>query len=149
MGDASQRTAAEERTPRAAVDPGRITDVHCHVGLLGDARAVPALRQALYGMDDPKQGRPYVEALAKLGGQEAIASLAGYCSRDGYESTLPVIREIRDSDRMEGVDRIWLPGEMEFYTVRDRLEKGIPVNPALVAQLRQLAKELQVSDRLE
>jgi|PlaIllAssembly_1097288.scaffolds.fasta_scaffold30295_2 L-2-hydroxycarboxylate dehydrogenase (NAD+) len=60
-----------------------------------------------------------------------------------------VIREIRDSERMDGVDRIWLPGEMEFYKIRERLEKGIPVNPALVEQLRQLAKELQLADRLE
>jgi LDH2 family malate/lactate/ureidoglycolate dehydrogenase len=50
---------------------------------------------------------------------------------------------------MEGVDRIWLPGEMEFYTIRRRLETGIPVNPALQVQLRQLAKELQLPDRLE
>ena len=60
-----------------------------------------------------------------------------------------VIREIRESERMEGVDRIWLPGEMEFYKIRERLDKGIPVNPALVEQLRQLAKELNVPDRLE
>jgi LDH2 family malate/lactate/ureidoglycolate dehydrogenase len=37
-----------------------------------------------------------------------------------------VIREIRGSQRMEGVDRIWLPGEMEF----------------------ELAAELNLSDRL-
>src|SRR5512136_465679 len=60
-----------------------------------------------------------------------------------------VIREIRESERMEGVDRIWLPGEMEYYNRKERLENGIPVNPALVAQLRQLASELQLSDRLE
>jgi len=47
------------------------------------------------------------------------------------------------------VDRIWLPGEMEFYKIRERLETGIPVNPALQEQLRQLAKELQLPDRLE
>lgn len=60
-----------------------------------------------------------------------------------------VVREIRDSERMEGVERIWLPGEMEFYTTQDRLARGIPLGSALVAQLRQLAKELQVPDRLE
>jgi len=60
-----------------------------------------------------------------------------------------VIREIRDSERMEGVERIWLPGEMEFYKVRERLERGIPLGPVLIAQLRQLAKELQIPDRLE
>jgi LDH2 family malate/lactate/ureidoglycolate dehydrogenase len=60
-----------------------------------------------------------------------------------------VIREIRESERMEGADRIWLPGEMEFYEMGERLERGVPLNPALVEQLRQLAKELQVPDRLE
>lgn len=60
-----------------------------------------------------------------------------------------VIREIRDSERMEGVERIWLPGEMEFYKVRERMERGIPLGPAIIAQLRQLAKELQTTDRLE
>jgi hypothetical protein len=85
------------------------------LGELGDARAVPALRQALYGMDDPKQGRPYVEALARLGGQEAIASLAGYCSRDGYESTLPVIREIRDPDAAPILAESLLDGSSDAY----------------------------------
>jgi L-2-hydroxycarboxylate dehydrogenase (NAD+) len=60
-----------------------------------------------------------------------------------------VIREIRESERMEGVDRIWLPGEMEFYKIRERLERGIPLNPALVQQLRELGKELQITDRLD
>ena len=60
-----------------------------------------------------------------------------------------VIREIRESERMEGVDRIWLPGEMEFYKIRERQARGIPLNAALVEQLRQLAKELKLADRLE
>jgi L-2-hydroxycarboxylate dehydrogenase (NAD+) len=60
-----------------------------------------------------------------------------------------VIREIRESKRMEGADRIWLPGEMEHYRVRERLENGIPLAPAVVGQLRELAVELHLSDRLE
>ncbi len=60
-----------------------------------------------------------------------------------------VIREIRESERMEGVDRIWLPGEMEYHRVRERLEQGVPIAPPVVDQLRQLAGELNLSDRLE
>jgi LDH2 family malate/lactate/ureidoglycolate dehydrogenase len=60
-----------------------------------------------------------------------------------------VIREIRESERMENVDRIWLPGEMEHHRIRERLERGIPLAPAVVDQLRQLAVELQLPDRLE
>jgi LDH2 family malate/lactate/ureidoglycolate dehydrogenase len=60
-----------------------------------------------------------------------------------------VIREIRDSKRMENVDRIWLPGEMEHYRVQERMAKGIPLAPAVVAELRKLADSLNLSDRLE
>ncbi len=60
-----------------------------------------------------------------------------------------VIREIRESERMEGVDRIWLPGEMEFCMVRERLANGIPLAPAVVEGLQKLAGTLNVSDRLE
>lgn len=59
------------------------------------------------------------------------------------------IRDIRASARMEGVDRIWLPGEMEFHAIRDRRAHGIPVAPAVVRQLQQLATELKLPDRLE
>jgi len=60
-----------------------------------------------------------------------------------------VIREIRESKRMEGRDRIWLPGEMEHYRVRERLAKGIPLAPAVVEELRKLADSLNLSDRLD
>ena len=50
---------------------------------------------------------------------------------------------------MEGVDRIWLPGEMEYERIRERREHGIPLAPIVVANLRQLAAELNLPDRLE
>jgi L-2-hydroxycarboxylate dehydrogenase (NAD+) len=59
------------------------------------------------------------------------------------------IREIRESDRMEGVDRIWLPGEIEFYKARERQENGIPLALAVVEQLREIAAALNLPDRLE
>jgi LDH2 family malate/lactate/ureidoglycolate dehydrogenase len=60
-----------------------------------------------------------------------------------------VIREIRESERMETVNRIWLPGEMEHYRIRERMEKGIPLSPIVVANLGKLAEELNLSDRLD
>ena len=60
-----------------------------------------------------------------------------------------VIREIRQSQRIEGVDRIWLPGEMEHELIRERRERGIPLAPVVVTNLRQLAAELNLHDRLE
>ena len=59
------------------------------------------------------------------------------------------IREIRNSEQMEGVDRIWLPGEIEFYKIRERRKHGIPLAPAVVQQLHELATELHLRDRLD
>ena len=59
------------------------------------------------------------------------------------------VREIRESERMAGVDRIWLPGEMEHYRIRERLEHGIPIAPAVVEELRKVAVSLNLTDRLE
>ncbi len=60
-----------------------------------------------------------------------------------------VIREIRHSEWMAGVDRIWLPGEMEAEKIRERSKNGIPVAASTVQQLRQLAAELDLADRLD
>ena len=60
-----------------------------------------------------------------------------------------VIREIRDSKRMEGADRIWLPGEMEYLKVQERRRHGVPVAVSTVDQLRRLADELGLPDRLD
>lgn len=60
-----------------------------------------------------------------------------------------VIREIRESKRMEGVDRLWLPGEMEHYKILERIQNGIPLAPIVITNLRQLAAELNLADRLE
>jgi LDH2 family malate/lactate/ureidoglycolate dehydrogenase len=60
-----------------------------------------------------------------------------------------VIREIRESERMEGVDRIWLPGEMEYHSIHERMKSGIPLSPAVADELKQLAGTLNLSDRLD
>ena len=59
------------------------------------------------------------------------------------------IREIRTSDRMDDVDRIWRPGEMEHEKTRERRTRGIPIAPAVVQQLRQFAAELRLPASLE
>jgi LDH2 family malate/lactate/ureidoglycolate dehydrogenase len=53
-------------------------------------------------------------------------------------------RDLRASKRLPGVDRIWLPGEQSHAKRVDHLENGVPVPPALLATLDQLAAELRV-----
>lgn len=55
-----------------------------------------------------------------------------------------LVRELRASDRMPGVDRIWLPGEQSEAKRQDYTAHGIPIAPALTQQLNQVADNLRV-----
>jgi len=55
-----------------------------------------------------------------------------------------LIRDIRNSRRLPGVDRIRLPGEGTHTARADREKNGIPMPEALLAALDQLAAELKI-----
>ncbi len=55
-----------------------------------------------------------------------------------------LIRDIRDSQRLPGVDRIRLPGEGTHVTRADREKNGVPMPEALLAALDQLAGGLKI-----
>ncbi len=55
-----------------------------------------------------------------------------------------LIRDIRGSQRLPGVDRIRLPGEGTHTTRADNEKNGIPMPPALLAALDKLADELKI-----
>jgi LDH2 family malate/lactate/ureidoglycolate dehydrogenase len=55
-----------------------------------------------------------------------------------------VIREMRDSKRMPGVERIRLPGEQSHSIWLERSVKGVPMNDTLFRDLQRLASELGV-----
>jgi LDH2 family malate/lactate/ureidoglycolate dehydrogenase len=56
-----------------------------------------------------------------------------------------LIRDIRSSRTLPGVDRIRLPGEGSYAARADRLENGIPLPPPLLESLNQLAAELKIA----
>lgn len=53
-----------------------------------------------------------------------------------------LVREMRESERMPGVDRIWLPGEQSHARRAILGRDGIPLPPALARQLDELADDL-------
>ena len=55
-----------------------------------------------------------------------------------------LVRELRASQRMPGVDRIWLPGEQSHEKRLRRTSLGIPIAPALLRGLGQVADELGI-----
>jgi L-2-hydroxycarboxylate dehydrogenase (NAD+) len=55
-----------------------------------------------------------------------------------------LVRDFRNSPRMPGVDRIWVPGERSHETRLKRTNLGIPIAPALLRGLDQVADELGI-----
>jgi LDH2 family malate/lactate/ureidoglycolate dehydrogenase len=51
---------------------------------------------------------------------------------------------IRDSQRLPGVDRVWLPGEQSHTKRDERLIQGIPIPAVLQKNLDELARELDI-----
>ena len=56
-----------------------------------------------------------------------------------------LVRDLRASKRLPGVDRIWLPGEQSHAKRADNLANGVPMPDALLAALGKLADELRIS----
>ena len=71
-----------------------------------------------------------------------ICSLRRHCHFK--RSVDELVRDIRNSQRMPGVDRIWVPGERSHETRLRRTSLGIPVAPALLRGLDQVADELGI-----
>ena len=56
------------------------------------------------------------------------------------------IRQIRTSPRAPGVERIYVPGEIEHQTRARRLREGVPLPDGLIQKLNDLARGLHVPE---
>ncbi|HWP13195.1 MAG TPA: Ldh family oxidoreductase [Ramlibacter sp.] len=56
-----------------------------------------------------------------------------------------LVRELRASQRMPGVDRIWLPGEQSHAKRVANQRDGLALTPALLAQLDTVARDLNIA----
>jgi len=55
-----------------------------------------------------------------------------------------LVRDLRNSERMPGVERIWLPGEQSHARRAANERDGIPVPSALLQQLDAFAREMDI-----
>ena len=55
-----------------------------------------------------------------------------------------MVRELRGSRRLPGVDRVWLPGEQSQAKLAERNRDGVPVPAALLTALNKLASDLGI-----
>jgi LDH2 family malate/lactate/ureidoglycolate dehydrogenase len=55
-----------------------------------------------------------------------------------------IVRDIRGSERLPNVERIWLPGEQSHEKRSRNAQRGIPLSPLLASELNELAVELGI-----
>lgn len=60
-----------------------------------------------------------------------------------------VVRDLRASERMPGVDRIWLPGEQSHEKRIAYARDGIPIAPGLMQSLDKVAADLGIARLLD
>ena len=78
---------------------------------------------------------------------QAIAAInvAAFGGIEAFKASVDgLIRDLRGSSRMPGVERILVPGERSHEIRAIRTANGIPVDPALLRGLDQLAHELGI-----
>ena len=56
-----------------------------------------------------------------------------------------LVRDFRGSERIKGVERIYVPGERSHATRAARARDGIPIAPALLRGLDQVAADLGIA----
>jgi LDH2 family malate/lactate/ureidoglycolate dehydrogenase len=73
-------------------------------------------------------------------------SLAAFGEVGDFKRSVDTLaRDLRNSKRLPGVDRIWLPGEQSYAKRADNLQHGVALAPALLTSLGQLATELRIT----
>ena len=72
-------------------------------------------------------------------------SIAAFEEVDDFKRRVDkLVREIRRSKPLPGVDRVWLPGEQSRAKLEERSRLGVPVPAALRTNLDKLAQELKI-----
>ncbi|MEI6767106.1 MAG: Ldh family oxidoreductase [Bacteroidota bacterium] len=61
------------------------------------------------------------------------------------KTTGDILRELRDSRKMPGQQRIYTAGEKEYLTWLEREHKGVPLNDALQKEIKQLVQECNIT----
>jgi len=82
----------------------------------------------------------------KLGHFFLAIDIAHFTELEAFQATAGAIcRALRTSQRIPGEERIWTAGEKEHEIEARRREEGVPINPALQADIKAMESELKLS----
>jgi len=132
--------------PRRA-DEGFLLPIGGHKGY-GLALAVGLLAGTLGGA---AMGREVVDfnadhvSVTNTGQAILVIDLRAFGEPAEFKASVDaLVRDIRGSERLPGVERIWLPGEQSHARRERYLAQGIPIADALVGELQALAREIGI-----
>jgi LDH2 family malate/lactate/ureidoglycolate dehydrogenase len=55
-----------------------------------------------------------------------------------------LLRDLKSTARAEGQDRVFVAGEIEYETARERTKNGIPLHSSVLKGLQELSEQLQI-----
>jgi LDH2 family malate/lactate/ureidoglycolate dehydrogenase len=75
----------------------------------------------------------------------AAINVAAFEDIDRFKARVDMaIRQVHQARRAPGVDRLYVPGELEFLAEEDRLVNGIPLNDVTLADLARTGEQLGI-----
>src|SRR5215475_2747699 len=110
------------------------------IGLLAGS-----LNRAAFGRDVVDFNK-FPEAVTNTGQSIVALSVEAFAPVAEFKRSVDtMVRALRDSPRLPGVERIWLPGEQSHTKRLDRAKNGVPMPPPLRKSLDELAKDLGIA----
>ena len=98
-----------------------------------------------YGRHFPGMLAENLEKPTDVGGVFAAICIDSFMDLKEFNDRMEkACNEVRACDKAEGVDRIYIPGEIEHDLKEDRLANGIPLPAAILADFERLGAELKV-----
>jgi LDH2 family malate/lactate/ureidoglycolate dehydrogenase len=74
-----------------------------------------------------------------------VIDLAAFGDPEHFKKSVDqVVRDLRSSARLPGVDRIWVPGEQSHEKRMSYGQQGIPVSQAVLSDLNLLAEKMAI-----
>lgn len=108
------------------------------VEIMSSALQGGAFLKGLLGFDENNKPMPY-----HLGHFFMAVDISAFIDLEAFKKTTgDILRELRNSKKAPGQDRIYTAGEKEYLAWLERKDKGVPVNEALQKDMLALKKDL-------
>ena len=112
------------------------------VEVLSAALAQGAFMKQLLGYDEKGNKIPY-----KLGHFFIAINIENFVELASFKKMAgDIMRQVRNSKKMPGHSKIWTAGEKEYEAYLYRKERGVPVDPVLQKQIKQLIEKYDLKD---